>query len=105
MAAALLMYAEGDGFGNVQGVAHPLPVVRAAAIAALASLDQAACAALGKGELHRIWGWLKHSACRDPAAAVRAAALKAAGCLAQLPHSLQCPGAASHGGASVSCPV
>ncbi|CAL8466624.1 g6160 [Coccomyxa elongata] len=85
-----------DACGSIvpQGIAHPLPVVRAAAFAALASLDQAACAALRNGELHRVWGWLQHSARGDAAAAVRAAALKTAGCLAQLPRSLQCPGAA-----------
>ncbi|BDA41093.1 probable HEAT repeat-containing protein 6 at N-terminal half [Coccomyxa sp. Obi] len=77
-----------------KGVAHPLPSVRAAAFAGLSSLDQAACAALGDEELHRVWGWLRRSASGDPAAAVRAAALKTAGCLAQLPHSLQHPGAA-----------
>lgn len=87
------MDAEGDGVVHVQGVAHPLPSVRAAACAALASLDQAACAALGDEELHRIWAWLQHSARGDPAAAVRAAAIKTAGHLAQLSHSLQYPGA------------
>lgn len=80
---------------RVQGLEHPLPAVRSGAVAALASLSPAACTALGEEEMQRVWGWLRRAASADsePAAAVRAAAAKTVGSLAQLPHSLQYPGA------------
>ncbi|KAK9916388.1 hypothetical protein WJX75_002097 [Coccomyxa subellipsoidea] len=78
-----------------KGVEHPVPAVRAAAMSALASLDQTVCAALSVQELQHVWGWLLSCAKTEPAAAVRAAALKTAGGLAQLKCSLDYPGAAA----------
>lgn len=77
---------------DVQGMEHPVPAVRAAAMSALASLDQTVCAALSVQELQYVWGWLLSCAKTESAAAVRAAALKSAGSLAQLKCSLDYPG-------------
>ena len=75
-----------------QGEEHNVPAVRAAALTALASLDETACAALSSSQLQRLWGWLFDSAEVECNTAVRNAALKTAGTLAQLRCSLEYPG-------------
>ncbi|EIE26348.1 hypothetical protein COCSUDRAFT_39464 [Coccomyxa subellipsoidea C-169] len=79
----------------LKGEEHNVPAVRAAALTALASLDETARAALSSSQLQRLWGWLFDSAEIECNTAVRNAALKTAGTLAQLRCSLEYPGAAA----------
>ena len=66
--------------------------MRAAAVAVIGVMNNAAHAELAPGDRHLIWQWLQRSCTCDAAAGVRAAGLKAVGNLALLRSPLQDPG-------------
>lgn len=75
-----------------QAHAHRSAMVRGAAHGAPAGASEAALSALPQGLRQSTWAATAGAMARDPAPAVRAAACKAAGCLAALPLALQLPG-------------
>lgn len=75
----------------MQAVSHDSPVVRTAAQAALSELPYPLYAALPSSQQAQICSWVWHACQRDSAAAVRAAAAKCLGRIAERMPVQSCP--------------
>ena len=76
----------------MQALSHGAASVRVAAAAVIGVISNAGQAELASTDQRLIWHWLHRASTEDAAASVRAAGIKAVGCLAMLPSTLQSPG-------------